>query len=195
MDFALAKMRMCTTVMRVATFIAATVCAVAFWQAALPLSGPIVFPFSETYYARATASPSPADKIIWAQKAVDAAPRRAENWLLLAYAYQSVDHTVSPRAIGALRQSYSVAPFSPDAHDGRLQVVFSNWGAIPADIRRTAIREANLYVTREAGLTFMKKLAPTLHDANAKFAANLIVRARESRKEADWALNQTNINN
>ncbi|ESQ81436.1 hypothetical protein AEAC466_21460 [Asticcacaulis sp. AC466] len=58
-----------------------------------------------------------------------------------------------------------------------------------------AIREANLYTTREAGLAFMKRLAPTLHDTNAKFAANLIIRARESRKEADWALNQANINN
>lgn len=167
---------------------AATALIVAFtallaaWQMGNPLSTLTFFPFSETYFARAIAAKKPAEAIALAEKTVQAAPGRAENWVLLAYAYQTQDMALSSRVLDALRKSYTVGALSPDAHDWRLQYVFSNWSLMPQDLRRFAMAEAEAYTLRYAGRTYIKDLVPTVSDPNGRLALGMVIVTYQSTK-------------
>jgi hypothetical protein len=154
----------------------------AAWQMGNPLSTPAFFPFSETYFARALAAKPPAEAIAMAETSVRVAPGRAENWVLLAYTYQTQDLALSDRVLGALRKSYAVGALSPDAHDWRLQYVFSNWSLMPQDLRRFAMAEAEAYTGRYAGRTFIKDLVPTVSDPNGRLALGMVIVTYQSTK-------------
>lgn len=155
----------------------------AFWQVSQPLKAPLFYPLSESYYTRAVDAPTPAEKIRWAQSALNVAPYRAENWLLMAYAYQSQDIALSERVLSALRQSYVIAPFAPDATEWRLAYVYSNWTQMPPDLRSLANAEATAYVTRTVGHTYLSNLAPSLRDKAGSFALSSVVMAYESQMQ------------
>ena len=167
---------------------------VAALQFTMPAEMPVLLPFSESYYARTLAATDSDRRIDLARKTVSAAPGRAENWLLLAFAYQQKDEALSERVLDALRRSYSVGPFSPDAHDWRLSYIFSNWGAMPADLKASAMAEADTYATRYTGLVYIKDLAPMLVDNEGRIALGLVAlthdRASESaRRVAEYKAN------
>ena len=164
------------------TFCVAIFAIFAAWQLGSPLEAPAFFPFSETYFARAVATQRPAVAITMAEKTVHVAPGRAENWLLLAYAYQTKDMMLSNRVLGALRKSYVVGPLSPDAHDWRLQYVFSNWSFMPSDLRRSAMAEAEAYTGRYAGRMFIKDLVPTVGDPNGRLALGMVIVTYQSTR-------------
>ncbi len=148
--------------------------AVAALQFALPGTMPALLPFSESFYARTLAAADSDRRIDLAHKTVNAAPGRAENWLLLASAYQQKDAALSERVLHTLRRSYMVAPLSPDAHDWRLAYIFSNWSLMPADLKESAMAEAEAYATRYAGLVYIKELGPTLADSEGRMALGLV---------------------
>ncbi|CAM3245888.1 hypothetical protein [Asticcacaulis taihuensis] len=148
--------------------------AVAALQFAMPDTMPVILPFSESFYARTLAATDNDLRIDLANKTVNAAPGRAENWLLLASAYQQKDAALSGRVLDALRRSYAAGPLSPDAHDWRLAYVFSNWSLMPDDLRRAAMAEAEAYATRYAGFVYIKELAPTLPDSEGRMALGLV---------------------
>lgn len=164
------------------TLIVAILGLLASWQMGNPLAVPAFFPFSETYFARTIAAKQPAEAIAMAEKAVRVAPGRAENWVLLAYAYQTHDMALSDRVLGALRKSYVVGALSPDAHDWRLQYVFSNWSLMPQDLRRLAMAEAEAYTERYAGREFIKDLVPTVSDPNGRLALGMVIVTYQSTK-------------
>lgn len=147
---------------------------VAALQFAMPDTMPVILPFSESFYARTLAATDNDRRIDLANKAVNAAPGRAENWLLLASACQQKDAALSGRVLDALRRSYVAGPLSPDAHDWRLAYVFSNWSVMPADLRNSAMAEAEAYATRYAGFIYIKELAPTLADSDGRMALGLV---------------------
>ena len=152
----------------------AIVCGLGAWQQLAPLSAPTIFPFSETYYVKAAHAQAPAAIIAYADKAIAVAPARAENWVLLAYAYQKADHHLSPRALSALRQSYVVSALSNDAHDFRLSEIFANWPVMPDDIRGQAITEARMYVDQPKGQALLSHLQATVPDLGARLTLGMI---------------------
>lgn len=147
---------------------------VAALQFAMPDTMPALLPFSESLYAQTLAATDNDQRIDLAHKTVNAAPGRAENWLLLASAYQQKDAALSARVLDALRRSYVAGPLSPDAHDWRLAYVFSNWSLMPADLKSAAMAEAEAYATRYAGVVYIKELAPTLADKDGRMALGLV---------------------
>lgn len=152
---------------------------VAALQFALPDAMPALLPFSESFYARALAATDDNQRIDLAHKTVNSAPGRAENWLLLASAYQQKDKVLSGRVLAALRRSYAVGPLSPDAHDWRLAYIFSNWSVMPADLKTSAMAEAEAYATRYAGYIYIRGLAPTLTDSEGRVALGLVALTRD----------------
>ena len=150
-------------------------CALASWQLIFPLRSPVFFPFSETYYARAKASEAPERGIYWAQMAIQTAPSRAENWVLLAYCYQREDRTLSDRVIDALRMSYGIGTLSADVHDWRLLYVFSNWNYMPKDLQDFATIEAGQYIRRRSGYFYVTSLQASVPDKEAKEAIGALL--------------------
>jgi hypothetical protein len=171
--------------------------AVAALQFALPDAMPVLLPFSDSFYAHTLTATDNDRRIDLARKTVSAAPGRAENWLLLAAAYQQKDAALSGRVLDALRRSYAAGPLSPDAHDWRLAYIFSNWSVMPADLKRPAMAEAEAYATRYAGFVYIKELAPTLADREGRIALGLVAlvhdRAWDSaRRVAEYRARQAN---
>ncbi|HTM82607.1 hypothetical protein [Asticcacaulis sp.] len=171
---------------------------VAALQFALPDAMPALLPFSESFYAHTLAAADDDRRIDLARKTVNTAPGRAENWLLLASAYQQKDEALSGRVLATLRRSYAVGPLSPDAHDWRLAYIFSNWSVMPADLKTSAMAEAEAYATRYAGYIYIKGLAPTLSDNEGRVALGLVAlthyRTRESaRRVAEYRAMQANF--
>ena len=164
--------------------IIALFCFAAGLQFALPDTMPALLPFSESVYARTLAATDGDRRIDLARKTVNAAPGRAENWLLLAFAYQQQDEALSERVLDALRRSYSAGPFSPDAHDWRLSYIFSNWSVLPADLKASAMAEADAYATRYTGLVYIKELAPTLADNEGRIALGLVALTHDRASES-----------
>ncbi len=166
---------------------AGVVAAVAFglgaWQVAAPVTAPLVFPLSETYSARTLETASADEKVVWAKKAIKVAPARAENWLLLAYAYHTADKKLTPRVIDAIRQSYAVAPLSPDAHDWRLSYIYQNWALLPKDVHQEANAEVLQYLRRDTGRKYIRSLIPQVRDPGARLslAVNLLQKQAEIR--------------
>ena len=109
-------------------------CGLAVWQRSAPLTAPTLFPFSETWYAKAMASATPAEGIADTQKAIKMAPARAENWMLLAYQYSRADNATSPRVISAIRQSYIASPLDVDVSAYRLSFLFHVWPDLPLSL-------------------------------------------------------------
>ncbi len=172
--------------------------AVAVLQFALPDAMPVLLPFSESFYARTLAATDDGRRIDLARKTVAAAPGRAENWLLLASAYQQKDKALSGRVLASLRRSYTVAPLSPDAHDWRLAYIFSNWSLMPADLKTSAMAEAESYTTRYTGYIYIKELAPTLADSEGRVALGLVALTRDrtdqsARRVAEYRAQQANL--
>ena len=170
---------------------------VAALQFALPDSMPTLLPFSESLYARTLAATDDDQRIDLARKTVNTAPGRAENWLLLASAYQQKDAALSGRVLATLRRSYVVGPLSPDAHDWRLAYIFSNWSVMPADLKTSAMAEAEAYATRYAGYIYIKELAPTLTDSEGRVALGLVALLRDrsgqsARRVAEYRAMQAN---
>ena len=144
-------------------------CGLAAWQRSAPLTAPTLFPFSETWYAKATASATPAEGIADALKAIKLAPARAENWMLLAYQYSRADDGISPRVLSAIRQSYIASPLDVNVSAYRLSFLFQVWSNLPDDLRDQARNEAREYAsTTEGGLNFMRKAVPTITDSRAR---------------------------
>jgi len=170
--------------------------AVSSLQFALPGTMPILLPYSESFYAHTLAATDENLRIDLARKTVKAAPGRAENWLLLASAYQQKDRALSGRVLGALRQSYAAGPLSPDAHDWRLAYIFSNWRLMPADLKTSAMAEAEAYATRYTGYVYIKSLVPTLADGDGRIALGLVTLTRDrasqgARRVAEFRARQT----
>jgi len=164
----------------------AVIVAVAAGQAllefALPVQTAALFPFSEVYYERARLSQTPEEGVYWSLQAVKVAPGRAENWVLLATAYQREDKTLSNRALDALTTSYQIAPLSPDVHDWRLTYVFSNWSSMPPDLRANATDEAVQYARRQAGFDFLTTLQASVSEQAARDSLGiLLVQAKFER--------------
>ncbi len=143
-------------------------CALAGWQRAAPLSAPALFPFSETWYARAMAAATPAEGIADTQKAIKLAPANAQNWMLLAYQYNRADRTLSPRVIEAIRQSYTVSPLDLDVSAYRLSFIFHAWSALPRDIHDDAVNEAQQFGQMGRGVLFLNANVPTITDERAR---------------------------
>lgn len=183
--------------------VAALVCAlslVAMLQFSLPATMPAALPFSESLYAHTLAATNSDTRLKLAEKTRDAAPNRAENWLLLAAARQQKDGGLSARVLEALRQSYTIAPLSPDAHDWRLDYVFSNWHMMPTDLKARAMTEAEAYLTRYAGSVYLRQLVRSLPDREGRLALNLILlthdhAADSSRRVAEHRALQDAWNN
>lgn len=147
---------------------------VAALQFAMPETMPAVLPLSGSYYAHALSAKNNGRRMELARKTVDAAPGRAENWLLLASAYQRSDKRLSGRVLASLRQSYIAGALSPDAHDWRLAYIFSNWRLMPPDLKAAAMTEADTYIQRYTGYVYIKSLAPTLSDDEGRVALGLV---------------------
>ncbi len=158
--------------------------AVAALQFALPDTMPTLLPFSESFYAHTLTTTDDNRRIDLARKTVAAAPVRAENWLLLASAFQQKDKALSERVLSSLRHSYAVASLSPDAHDWRLAYVFSNWSVMPADLKASAMTEAEAYVTRYAGYIYIRDLAPTISDNEGRVALGLVALTRDRTQQS-----------
>jgi len=157
---------------------------VAALQFACPDTMPVLLPFSESFYAHTLTATDDERRIDLARKTVNAAPGRAENWLLLASAYQQKDKALSERVLAALRHSYAAGPLSPDAHDWRLAYLFSNWSLMPADLKTSAMAEAEAYVTRYAGYIYARGLVPTLADNEGRTALGLVVLTRDRTSQS-----------
>ena len=160
--------------------VSALACALGAWQMAFPLNAPTLFPFSETYYAKAIATSDPVKGLAWAQDATRVAPARAENWLLMAYCYQRLDKTISPRVLNAIRHSYDVAPLAPDATDWRLSYVYGNWAVMPADLRKHAHTEALDYSGRNSGYAYLSDLVQQVSDPEASMSLAAIILKRRA---------------
>jgi len=140
----------------------------AAWQRAAPVSAPTLFPFSETWYAKASVAASPAEGIADAQKAIKLAPARPENWMLLAYQYSRADNAISPRVTAAIRQSYVASPLDADMSAYRLNFIFHAWPALPDDVRDSARNEAQQYGQTGNGQVFLHKAVPAIADSRAR---------------------------
>ena len=162
------------------SFAIAIACALAAWQLAAPLSAPAIYPFSETFYVRSASATGPAEAMKWARRAVDVAPGRPENWLLLARAAQMQDGYVSARVVAALRRSYVSGPFSPNAHEWRLAYVYMNWGALPRDVQIRARNEILVYSTRVSGRFYLRKLLAMTTDPDARLGLGLLMFRRDT---------------
>lgn len=162
------------------SFAVAVACGLAAWQLSAPLSAPVIFPFSETFYVRSVSATQPAEAMKWARRAVDVAPGRPENWLLLARASQMQDGYVSARVVTALRKSYSAGAFSPNAHEWRLAYVYMNWSALPRDIQISARNEILVYSTRVAGRFYLRKLFAMTTDPDARLGLGLLMFRRQT---------------
>jgi len=142
-------------------------CGLAAWQRMAPLSAPSLFPFSETWYEKSVAAATPAEGVADARQAIKLAPTRAENWMLLAYQCSRADHGVSPRVVGAVRQSYAASPLSQDVSAYRLSFIFNAWPGLPDDVRDMAKEEARQWASTSTGLVFLQKTVPTIADEKA----------------------------
>eukprot|EP01042_Synura_sphagnicola_P031667 gene31667-40770_t len=163
--------------------------ALAAWQLNAPLTAPTLFPISETYFIKAKDSASPEEGIKWAVKATQVAPNRAENWVLLAYAHQRQSHAIDTPVIESLRTSYGVAPFSADANQWRITYVFSNWGHMPTDLQSAAFSEAEQYIGRRVGASYIKDhLVKTIQDDEGRLVMSAVI------LDADQKLNLYNAN-
>jgi hypothetical protein len=162
------------------SFSVAVACGLAAWQLMAPLSAPVIFPFSETFYVRSVSATQPAEAMKWARRAVDVAPGRPENWLLLARASQMQDGYVSARVVTALRRSYAAGAFSPNAHEWRLAYVYMNWAALPRDIQVSARNEILVYSTRVAGRFYLRKLFAMTTDTDARLGLGLLMFRRQT---------------
>jgi hypothetical protein len=141
----------------------------AAWQRAAPLTAPALFPFSETWYAKAMAATAPVEGVADAQMAIKLAPARAENWMLLAYQYSRADRGISPRVIAAIRQSYIASPLDVDVSAYRLTFLFNAWPALPDDLRDQARNEARQFASNsERGLNFLRQAVPTIADSRTR---------------------------
>jgi len=160
----------------------AVACGLGAWQLMAPLSAPAIFPFSETFYIRSAAATQPAEAMKWARRAVEVAPGRPENWLLLARASQMEDGYVSARVVTALRKSYGAGAFSPNAHEWRLAYVYMNWGALPRDIQISARNEIFVYSTRVAGRAYLRKLFAMTADPDARLGLGLLMFRRQTEE-------------
>ncbi|MBW8733860.1 MAG: hypothetical protein JF571_06070 [Asticcacaulis sp.] len=167
----------------------AVACGLGAWQLAAPLSAPVVFPFSETFYVRSAAAQEPAAALKWARRAIDVAPARPENWLLLARACQMQDGYVSARVVGAIRKSYAVGALSPNAHEWRLAYVYTNWAAMPRDVQLSARNEILTYSTREAGKAYLRKLLAMTTAPEARLGLGVLMFRRQTEDQLrDFAL-------
>lgn len=159
----------------------------AAWQFAAPLSAPVVFPFSETFYARAVdsaAAGKSAEALAWADKATHASPARAENWVLLAYVYETIDRRISPRVIDTMRKSYEVGPLAFEAHDFRLSQVFGNWDQYPSDIQRLAFAEAKTYgQDLYSGRVRLESMLPTIRNPRGHFVLGVIIVTAKTQQD------------
>lgn len=165
------------------SFAVAGACGLGAWQLAAPLSAPAVFPISETYYVRSVAARQPAEAIGWAQRAIKVAPARAENWLLLAHAYQTADGNLSDRVVGAIRTSYAVGPLSSNAHEWRLAYVYGSWDSMPRDVQMAARNEILAYSTREAGKAYLRKLLAQTNDPDARLGLAALMLRRQTEAQ------------
>ena len=146
----------------------------AAWQCAAPLSAPALFPFAQTWYARARASVTPAEGIDDAQKATKLAPAHAENWMMLAYQYSRADRGVSPRVIAAVRQSYTASPLDVDVSLYRLSFIFYAWSALPQDVRDLARNEAREFGQTTDGQNFLNANVRTIADDRGRLEFAII---------------------
>lgn len=165
------------------SFAIAVACGLAAWQWAAPLSAPVIFPFSETYYVQSVSAQDSAQAQLWARRALQVAPARPENWLLLARACQMQDGYVSARVVDAIRKSYAIAPLSPNAHEWRLAYVYTNWGAMPRDIRLSARNEILTYSTRGAGKAYLRRLLAMTVDPDARLGLGLLSFRRQTEDQ------------
>ncbi len=161
----------------------AVACGLGAWQLSAPLSAPAIFPFSETFYVRSVSAKTPAEALQWAREAVETAPARPENWLLLARANQMQDGYVSPRVVTALRRSYAVGALAPNAHEWRLAYVYTNWGALPRDLQMSARNEILVYSTRGAGKAYLRPLLAMTTDPDARLALGLLTLRRQTEDQ------------
>ena len=172
---------------------ACVTCGLAAWQRSAPLSAPSLFPFSETWYAKAVAAASPTDGIAAAQKAIKLAPARPENWMLLAYQYSRADHGISPRVAAAVRQSYVASPLDVDVSAYRLDFIFHVWPGLPDDVRDLAKNEAQQFGTTGDGQVFLSKAVPTIGDDRARLQFAIITMiARHQYELASQKLQKKN---
>ncbi len=164
----------------------ATLCGLAGWQLAAPLAAPTLFPFSETYTTKAIAATTDTERLKWSELAIKVSPARAENWTLLAYAYQMADHGFSPRAIDALRHSYIIGPLSPDAHEWRLSYIFNNWSLLPADLKLQAAQELTTYMTRTSGMSFFyQNLRKNVTDPQGRLMMATMIMSKQMQDKVD----------
>lgn len=159
-------------------------CGLAAWQRAEPLSAPVLFPFAETWYARAVASATPAEGVADAQTAVKLAPAGAENWMLLAYQYGRADRGVTPRVTAAVRQSYTASPLDLDVSAYRLSFIFHVWPALPQDIRDLALNEAQQFGPTGKGSLFLEANVPTIADDRARLQFAVITMIARQQRDA-----------
>ncbi len=157
------------------------VCCLAAWQWTAPLSAPTLFPFSQTWYAKAAVAATPDAGVADAQMAAKLSPASAENWMVLAYQLSRADHGISPRVVAAIRQSYQASQLAPLASAYRLSFIFNAWSSLPSDIHELARHEAQAYGTSVEGLTFLVQTAPAISDPRARLEFGMLALAAKSQ--------------
>lgn len=136
-----------------------------------PVQMPALLPFAETHYSRALAA-EPDEALSQTEKAIAAAPARAELDALKAYTLIRQSNTLTSDSINALRSSYDKSPFSPAAHEIRLKLIYSYWSYMPLDLRTLANTEARVYARRPSGKAFLYSLRQSV-SSDAAIALDL----------------------
>lgn len=110
-----------------------------------------------------------ASKLAWQAQW---APASAGPELSRAYVESLRRPALSEAAIEAIRQSYRIEPFGPDATAWRLRFVFEHWGVLPPDIRDSATAELAAAFPRHGWA--MRGLPDTVSDPSGRMVATLL---------------------
>gem|GEM_PF-1608503 len=120
-----------------------------------------------------------ASKLAWQAQW---APASAGPELSRAYVESLRRPALSEAAIAAIRQSYRIEPFGPDATAWRLRFVFEHWGGLPPDVRESATAELAAAFPRHGWA--MRGLPDTVSDPSGRMVAALLFdRMRASQSQ------------
>lgn len=121
-----------------------------------------------------------ASKLAWQSRW---APADAGPELSRAYVESLRSPALSETAIAAIRRSYHIEPFGPDATAWRLRFIFEHWTAMPSDVRQSATAELAAAFPRHGWA--MRGLPDTVSDPSGRMVATLLfdrMRASQSQR-------------
>ena len=102
-------------------------------------------PAAERAYQRLEPTATIKQREIAAQRLIEADPTNPDSWNAVSYVeFLKAGQVMSPKALEALDHSYAVSFFDRPGCVWRIGFSLENWAALPADLRKDVLAEANV---------------------------------------------------